>query len=289
MLKTILVPTSGSHTDETVFATALALGRLIAAHLEFLHIHITPGEAAAHAPHVDFARGPAIAESLRDLRERGRVLSAVARRHFEELCSASRIEIRNAAGGSAALTASWSEETDHATARLIFHARHSDLTVVGRQGSLDFVQAGLIENLLDQCGRPIVIAPESARPSTISTIVVGWKERPEAARALSAAMPLLERAERVILLSIAEQGAAPREAIEDLARQLTWYGIAAEIRVVAAGSVTATARLPQVARELGADLIVVGAFGHAPMRELVFGGVTRALIEHADVPVLMMR
>jgi nucleotide-binding universal stress UspA family protein len=290
MLKTILVPTSGSRTDEIVFATAVAVGRPVAAHLEFLHVHVTAGEAAAHAPHVDFCIGPAIAESLRDLRDRGHALSVSARRHFEDLCSTNGIEVRRVPGSSTTLTADWNEETDHAMARLMYHARHSDLTVVGRRRNTDYLQAGLIENLLEHCGRPIAIAPESIRPAVLSTIVVGWKERPEAARALGAALPLLERADRVVLLSIAEEGAASREALEHLARQLAWHGIAAEVRVaVGDGSAPATAQLPRIAREVGADLIVAGAFGHAPMRELVFGGVTRSLIEHADVPVLLMR
>jgi len=289
MLKTILVPTSGSRTDERVLATAVALGRLVAAHLEFLHIHVTPGEAAAHAPHVDFSMGPAIAESLTHLRERGDALAASASRHFGDLCRSHAIEIRRTPAPTASITASWSEETDHATDRLLVHARHSDLTVVGRRHNTDFLASGLIESLLAGCGRPIVIAPECAPPSTIGTIMVAWKERPEAARALSAAMPLLERADRVILVSVVEERAASREALEHLAGRLVWDGITAQIRVAGDGSRPATEQLPQLMQELHPDLMVIGAFSHTPLRELVFGGVTQTLIERADIPVFMMR
>ncbi len=289
MLKTILVPTSGSRTDACVFSTALAVGRAAAAHLEFLHVHITPGEAAVHAPHVEFARGPAISESLVNLRQRGHELAESALRHFTDLCATNGVEIRSAPAGGATPSASWCEETDHAMERLIFHARHADLTVVGRRRSTDYLATGLIESLLANCGRPIVIAPQGTPPATIDTIVVGWKEQPEAARALAAAMPLLEQAQRVILLSIVEARAASREALEHLAQELAWHGITAKINLADGGSHPATERLPQVVQELRPDLLVVGAFSHGPLRELMFGGITRTLIEQAEAPVLMMR
>jgi len=288
MLKTILVPTSGSRTDATVFATALAVGRCVGAHLNFLHVRVPPGEAAAHAPHVEFAMGPAIAESLIYLRGRAHELSKSALRHFDDLCATNQVEIRSQPAPGSRITASWSEELDHATDRLMLHARHSDLTVVGRHRSTDYLAAGLIESLLANCGRPIVIAPERAPPTAIGTILVGWKEQPEAARALGAAMPLLERAKRVILLSMVEEAAASREALEHLAGELAWHGITAQVQL-SAGSGPATERLPQLVQEFRPDLMVIGAFSHGPLRELVFGGITRMLIEHADVPVLMMR
>jgi nucleotide-binding universal stress UspA family protein len=290
MLKTILVPTSGSRTDERVFATALAVARPLAAHLEFLHVHLTPGEAAEHAPHLGFSMGPAIGESLRSLRDRCQALSAGARTHFEDLCSTNGIETRRSPSGIAAITASWSEDTDHAMERVLYHARHTDLTIVGRRHGTDYLGPGLIENLLTNSGRPIVIAPESAPPAAMRTIVVGWKERPQAARALGAAMPLLERADRVVVLSVAEErGAASREAVEDLAGHLAWHGIRTEIKLLGDGSRPATEGFSHFVRELNPDLIVVGAFSHRPVRELVFGGITRTLIEHANVPIFMMR
>jgi nucleotide-binding universal stress UspA family protein len=109
-------------------------------------------------------------------------------------------------------------------------------------------------------------------------------------QAPSAALPLLKQARRVILLSIAEEGETqPREALQHLARGLAWHGIAADVQVEDEGPGPAAARLSQFTRALGADLMVVGAFGHKPLREHVFGGVTQTVIEHAEVPVLMMR
>jgi nucleotide-binding universal stress UspA family protein len=77
------------------------------------------------------------------------------------------------------------------------------------------------------------------------------------------------------------------QTLQHLINQLAWHGIAAESRVIT-GKASAATQLPIAAVDLHADLLVVGGFGHGPLRELVFGGVTRSLIEHADLPVFML-
>jgi nucleotide-binding universal stress UspA family protein len=288
MIRTIFVPTSGSDTDASVFATALALARPFAAHLQFFHLHLSPGEAAVHAPHVEFCRGAAVADALENLRKRGNTLAANAVAHYRNFCEANGVSIRDILGTDQTVSASWVEETDDATERLMFHARHSDAVVLGRAQNRDFMPTGLIETLLVGCGRPVIIAPDAPAQSMIGTIVVGWKETPEAARAVTAALPLLERARQVILVSISEDGAASREALEDLAHQLMWHGIRADVRVTTPESGPATTQLQQIAAQAHAGLLVMGGFGRGPLRERVFGGVTQALIDAAALPVFML-
>jgi nucleotide-binding universal stress UspA family protein len=120
------------------------------------------------------------------------------------------------------------------------------------------------------------------------SVVVGWKETPEAARAVAAAMPLLQAAERVILVFAGEDTAPDSSGIDDLAAQLAWHGVRAERRCIGAGPRRSEAVLHDVAAEVDAGLLVVGGYGHGPLREAAFGGVTSALIAHADLPVLMM-
>jgi nucleotide-binding universal stress UspA family protein len=289
MIKTILVPTSGSSTDQGVFATALAVARPLTAHLEFLHVHVTPGVAALHAPHVDFLQGAAISTALAELSREQAERSAHALGHFKQFCQEHRVLIRDAPNPVELVSAHYSEQTDQPMARLLLHTRHSDLVVLGRHRNRDYLASGLIEELLAHGGRPVIIANDNPPQSVAGTIVVGWKETAEAARALAAATPLLKQARRVVLLTVREEGGPSHEALEDLARQLAWHGIDAEVSITGDASRPAGTQLLRSASRLQADLLVVGAFGHRTLRERVFGGVTRTLLEHADMPVFMLQ
>ncbi len=289
MIKTILVPTSGSSTDQSVFATALAVARPLTAHLEFLHVDLTPAVASLHAPHVDFLQGPAVSTALAHLSREEAELSAHALTHFKEFCQEHRVLIRDAPNPVELVSAHYSEQTDQPLARLLLQTRHSDLVVLGRHRNRDYLPWGLIEELLALGGRPVIIANDNPPQSVAGTIVVGWKETAEAARALAAAMPLLKEARRVVLLTVREEGGASHEALGDLARQLAWHGVDAEVNIVGDASRPAATQLLRSASQLQADLLVVGAFGHRTLRERVFGGVTRTLLEHADMPVFMLQ
>lgn len=288
MIKTLFVPTSGSETDNRVFATALALARPLHAHMQFFHMHLSSGEAALRAPHVDFAMGEGLAIALEDLRRKGEELAAKATLHCHDFCKAQSVPMVAAPSNSTEVSASWTQATEGALANLLFHARHSDLTVLGRPRNRDFMPLGLVESLLLGSGRPLVLASDGPPPEALHTIVVGWKETPEASRALAVAMPLLEQARRVILLAVEEEAAASTAALADLAHKLAWHGIAAQVHVAAEKPRSARNHLQKVAIELGADLLVVGGFGHGPFREQVFGGVTQSLVNEAMLPVFMM-
>lgn len=288
MIKTILVPTSGTQADANTFAAALAVASPLAAHVDFYHQRLSLCEAAVRSRHVQFSVGPALSDALEQLARRDSDLSAMAAKHFAQFCETHEVVVRQTPPAIDNVSANWAEETDQADERLMFYARHSDLVVLGRQHSNDLMPNNLIEWLLMGSGRPILIAPDATTTKVTGTVVVGWKETPEAARALAAAMPLLQRAQRVVLVSVEEKHAATIKTLEHLAQRLSWHGIAAEANFVRAPSTHPSAQLDTVAADLRADLLVVGGYGHTPLREAVCGGITRALIEHAELPVLMM-
>lgn len=287
MIKTIFVPTSGNDSDDRVFATALALARPLGAHLRFFHLRLSACEAALHSRHVEFCVGPAINDALRHLSERDNELSAAAAQHVNAFCAANKVPLHSTAGESFAISGQFLQETDNEEARFMSHSRHSDLIVMGRPRHEDLMPFSLIEKLLLGSGRPIVIPGDSPSSAAMNTIVIGWKETPEAARALGAAMPLLKLAKKVVIVHIAEADDAAAHELALLAEQLSWHGISAQVRLIRKPSAHGQEVLAATASEIGADLLVVGAYGHGPWREAVFGGVTTTLINHAKFPVFM--
>jgi nucleotide-binding universal stress UspA family protein len=288
VIKTVLVPASGSSTDDAVFATALAAARALTAHLDFYHVALSTGQAAVRAPHVDFCIGEALPAALQVVRDDTARLSEEAVRHFHAFRARHALDLRDTPERALTVSASFLEEKDYAQDRLRFHALHSDLVVLGRPSHTDYLPPHLIEDLLVGCGRPILIAPDYSPKTLPGTVVVGWKETAHCARALAAAYPFLQKAEKVILLNIIEDGVDLSEALEHLAQRLQWHGIHAETQSMAGTSRTIAKELARAAAGLHADLLVVGAYSHRHLREEIFGGVTQSLLEYADLPVFMM-
>jgi nucleotide-binding universal stress UspA family protein len=281
MIKTILVPISGSDTDSRVLSTALSIARPMAAHIEFLHVRLSACEAAIRTRHVEYCVGPAIKSALHALEQDQAARSETAIEQTKAFCAIERISFRDSPSVTPVVTAEIIEEIDHAESRLLTHARHCDLLVLGRPAHEDLMPYYLMETLLLESGRPILIAPDSCPAPRTGTIVVGWQETPAAARALTAALPLLERAQRVVLVNVGtSHSAAPRD-LKRVAAQLTWHGVRAEVRNLAGTSKGASEVLLQTASELNPEMLVVGGYSHRPLQEMIFGGVTRALLARA--------
>ncbi len=288
-MKSILVPTGGSDTDNSVFQTARAAARLFSAHLQFVHIRVSPAQAAAYTPGVNFAMGTAaLRDELNRLRTEADDRSNAASRHVHEFCSREMIDFVDAPSFSRAVTASWREEECEPCERLMFYSRHSDLVVMGRAKRPNGLPLDLIDILLLGCGRPMLLAAATAPSRLAGTIIVGWRETPEAARAVAAAMPLLTKAERVVFVAVDEGAEGTADAVDDVARQFRWNGISADAELVAPGGRSVSEVLFAVAQTRGANLMVMGAYGHSPTRERIFGGCTQAAIRHADIPVLLL-
>ena len=110
MIKTILVPASGSDTDAVVFDTALAAARPCRAHLEFFHLRVSSGAALQYTPHVGFARGKALHNVLQELHKEAEQRSNAAERHFRDFCQRHKITVVDAPVAFNEVSASWHEE-----------------------------------------------------------------------------------------------------------------------------------------------------------------------------------
>ncbi|MCE7026927.1 universal stress protein [Jiella avicenniae] len=166
-----------------------------------------------------------------------------------------------------------------------------DLVVQSQRSVIEATDMSLFEAVLFDARAPILLVPaEQAAVSGLpSRVFVAFRDTPESARAIAAALPLLKRANQVILATVAEEGAAEQRGLEpmnDMARHLARHGVTVEIRELAAWKDPAEGLLKE-AGAVGAELVVAGAYGHSRLREYLLGGVTRELIRHCRLPLLM--
>lgn len=192
--------------------------------------------------------------------------------------------------------ASWSETTEEplipAVAQQAFYA---DLLVLGQRDPADPGSAGVppdfVESLIEASGRPAIVVPHMGCPASIGrTIAIAWKQTPEAARAMAAAMPLLQRAEHVHVLT---WGPDDKRAVSgrrlDLDGYLRLHGVNASLHHGGPEPAHIGEVILSTATDLGADLLVMGCYGHARAREWVLGGASRTLLREMTIPVLMAR
>ena len=287
-IKTILVPAGGSESDRRIFDTALAAAKRFAAHLDFYHVIVDACEAAENTPHVGFAMGAGLVNTLTELRSEEQARLSTARDQVETFCRQHGIVIREKPVEGNAVSASWCEESGDSRSLLLRRARCSDLIVMGRSRHRNHLPQNLLERLLLESGRPILLAPAEATRSLNGTVMVCWKECREAAHAVTAAMPLLRQATRVFIINVDEGGEDGGMAATDrLARQMLWHGIHPATCQVTLDGRPVAAALSSAARELEAGLMVMGAYSRSPISELLFGGCTQSFLRSADCPIFL--
>ncbi|WP_119166457.1 universal stress protein [Algihabitans albus] len=176
---------------------------------------------------------------------------------------------------------------------LALHARYADLVVMGQHDPDDANSLGV--GTLEQCllgtGRPVLVVPYIGAPAGFGRkVLLAWDASREAARAASDALPLMEQAEKVTVLTINPKkgrGAHGEEPGADIALAIARHGVKAEAESMAVRDVSIDEALLSRLSDDGADLLVMGCYGHARLRELVLGGTTRHILQHMTVPTLM--
>jgi nucleotide-binding universal stress UspA family protein len=285
MIRTILVPATGGDVDDIAFATALAVARRFDAHLDVLHVRIDATGMAVTL--TADGGGPAMLggltaqlESDADRREAG------ARQRFDEFCRREGVAERNAPSAGPGLSASWRCEVGLEPDWVTELGRAADLIVAGRPRDGDGLVPETIEAALLDSGRPLLIPGSAAMANIPQTIAIAWKPTREAAHAVTAAMPLLEAAQEVVILTVAEDEAVASAEDGPLMAALRWHGIPVSATHLPPGAAGAADALLAAVRARNA-LLVMGGYGHSRLREWIFGGFTRRVLTAATVPVLI--
>ena len=164
-----------------------------------------------------------------------------------------------------------------------------DLAVVGQAqregGASDEL---IIEGALFESGRPLVVVPYiQKRGLTLERVLACWDGSRAAARAIGDAMPFLERAKAVDIVIVAEERKSEEMTGANMSAHLARHGVPASIKRMAKGDIGIEDVLLSYAADSGADLMVMGGYGHSRLREFILGGVTRGILASMTVPVLM--
>jgi nucleotide-binding universal stress UspA family protein len=177
---------------------------------------------------------------------------------------------------------------------IVDQASCADLIVTGQADPKRGVNgdAGIAERVIMESGRPVLVIPYAGRFKTIGkSVLVAWNGTRESARAVFDALPLLKEAREVKLIWINPEADDGGEGTgtpgSELAATLTRHGVKVEASHSATRDLSVGDELLSRAADQGADLLVMGAYGHSRVREYVFGGATRQIIQHMTVPVLM--
>jgi nucleotide-binding universal stress UspA family protein len=188
----------------------------------------------------------------------------------------------------------WRCAEDFPTRFIVQQARAADIIVVGKAGrdalGDQYMQADP-GDLLMQTGRPLLVVPETSNWLDLRNVLIAWKDTPEARRAVVDALPMLRKANDVIVAEIVEDESGRPTAlsgVKDIVAWLSRHGVFASEQVPDECG-HATAQLGRIASEVDAGLVVAGAYGHSRLREWVFGGVTNELINPAKYSSLLSR
>jgi nucleotide-binding universal stress UspA family protein len=285
MIKTVLVPATGSERDNAVFAAALSVARRFAAHMEFLHVR--PDAAALAVSMAADGGGATMVGSLVNrLEDEASQREEKARQLVRDFCQREGLPLLDAPPGPGP-SAQWLREIGAEPAWTAEYGRAADLLVIGRPGEDEGVSLDTLETALIESGRPLLIPPAAPLSAVPETIAIAWKATPQAARALTGALPFFSIATQIVILTAAEDERASEEEGSRLIASLRWRGLPISIRHLQPDGRSAADTVLSAAAEHAA-LLVMGGYGHSRLREWIFGGFTLRVLRDAEVPVLMV-
>lgn len=185
----------------------------------------------------------------------------------------------------------WRSAIDFPARYVLQQARCADIIVSGGHSDVfsDPFALASPKDLVMQAGRPLLVAPDTGNWLDLRSVLVAWKDTTEARRAIVDSVPLLRKAKYVTVAEIVEAGDSGPAAVSRVRDVVAWlarHGVTAS-ELVPETNGAATDQLDQVAADLGAGVIVAGAYGHSRFRELILGGMTQHLITQTARCVLL--
>jgi nucleotide-binding universal stress UspA family protein len=280
-IRNILIPVFQGIEFRHQLDAALQMGRREPVHINAVFIRPDAAIIAASMPDMAIAAGITIDH----IEQEGREAEATARAKFEAWRLANNVEADD--GNLRVSNAGWRERVAPVETVMVEAGRLSDLIILSRPNASDGVTQRAFDAAVFDSGRPTLIVPDELPANLLNHILIAWNSSIEVTRAVAGAMPLLSQASHV---SIFTAPTHTDEALRDiyLGEQLAWHGIRARYLRAVTDTLSVGASLLEAADQERATMIVMGAYTHSRVREMLLGGVTRHILRHANVAILMM-
>lgn len=274
-IKDLVVHIDNSQTCEKRLQAAIQIARDHDAHLTGLYVMKPIAELMMYP--IEPILGPVREQIQKPLQEH----RDAARAMFDAVTN------------SAGIVAEWRESEGQVIGSLNISARYTDLVILGQHQPSDIADQsyGVADRLVVGCGRPCLVIPYIGAPEAFGKqVLVAWNAGRESIRAVNDALPMLQRAEKVRVVAVDPPAGKRGEGdipCADICHHLARHGVKAEAVSLTAPDIDVGNFLLSHAANLNADMIVMGAYGHSRLSEMVLGGVTRAILDQMTVPVFM--
>jgi nucleotide-binding universal stress UspA family protein len=275
--RTILVPIEEHDSINATLETALLLARKFDSYIEGFALRVAIPAAYAMAD-VSAVAIPQLEQDIAENAQRSKSL-------FENFMQEHGVP---RGGAATAASSRWLADAPEGDRFVGSHGRLFDVIVLGRPGrDPKGPRMSTLEAALFESGRPVLIAPPAPRPDMGRNVLIAWNCSTEQARTIAFAMPILKRANRVVVLTVEGGAAVPGPTGQQLCHYLQLSGVPAKpLTVGLGGRLTGEAVLAH-AKALGCDLLIKGAYTQSRMRQFIFGGTTRYILNNASLPVFM--
>ena len=277
-MKTILIPTERQESMSSALQTALLLARRFDSYIEGFALQ--PGISQFLA--VDMGGSIATESFRQESIEEAKKTKAMFEAFMQEQ------GVPRSSQAASGLSFSWLDDAPEGEGTVGSYGRVFDLIVLSRP---DATPLGLhrraLESGLFESGRPILLSPASPPKQIATNVLIAWNGSTEQTRAIAFAMPLLQQAERVKVLTIPGGAGVPGPSGEQLTRSLQRNGIPATPLTVELDGRSTGETILATAASQDCDLLIKGAYTQSRLRELIFGGATRHILANATLPVFM--
>lgn len=285
-MMSILTPVRGDGNGGYVLALGIAFGKVFGGHLDVIHAHARPEDLLPYGVPVSRALKEMIVDSARKTSE-----GEEGRTHdlFREFCASHNLEEvdeRPKKNDPGQVTATWREVEGKQASIVAVYGRLNDLVIVANPDRVTTLGMNTFQASLFEVGALTAVAPKREVDSVLEHVAIGWNGSAEAARAVKRSLRFLFNAKKVTIIS----GLGEHDfdlGPEALQSYLAGHAIEAGVKTVKVGSQNSGARLLETATEVGADTLVMGAFGTEKRQKFVLGGATGYVLENAQIPLLM--